>query len=85
MAIFWTILIGLVVGAIAKLILPGSNGPRGLIGTILAGIAGSFVGSFLGQFFGIYRPTETAGFIGSIAGAIVVLYAWDKLIKKKQA
>jgi uncharacterized membrane protein YeaQ/YmgE (transglycosylase-associated protein family) len=85
MSFVWTLLIGLVVGAIAKLILPGSNGPRGLIGTVLAGIAGSFVGSFLGQFFGVYRPGETAGFIGSIIGAIVVLYLWDKLIKKKPA
>jgi uncharacterized membrane protein YeaQ/YmgE (transglycosylase-associated protein family) len=85
MTIVYILLIGLVVGVIAKLILPGQNGPGGIIGTALCGIAGSFVGSFLGQFVGFYRAGETAGFIGSVAGAVVVLALWDRFIKRRKA
>jgi uncharacterized membrane protein YeaQ/YmgE (transglycosylase-associated protein family) len=79
----WIAIVGLCAAAIAKLVLPGRNGPRGIIGTTLVGVAGSFVGSFLGQFFGFYRPGEMAGFLGSIVGAIVILFVWDRLFKKK--
>jgi uncharacterized membrane protein YeaQ/YmgE (transglycosylase-associated protein family) len=81
----WIALIGLAAAIVAKLVLPGQNGPPGIIGTTLIGIAGSFVGSFLGQFFGFYRPGELAGFFGSVVGAAVILLAWDYIFKKKKA
>ena len=79
----WIALVGFAAAVIGKLILPGPNGPRGIIGTALVGIVGSFVGTFLGQFFGFYRAGENAGFIGSIVGAIAVLVLWDLIFKKK--
>ncbi len=79
----WIALVGFAAAVIGKLILPGPNGPRGIIGTALVGIVGSFVGTFLGQFFGFYRAGENAGFLGSIVGAIAVLVIWDLVFKKK--
>ncbi len=81
--IVWTILIGLAVGIIAKLLKRGSNEPQGYILTALLGIVGAFVGTFLGQFFGFLSPGEQTGFIGSIIGAIVILYGWGAVVKAK--
>ena len=83
MSIIWTILIGLVAGALAKFIMPGKD-PGGIIVTILIGIAGSFVFTYLGKFLGIYQEGETAGFIGATAGAIILLAVY-RLFKKKSA
>ena len=80
MGILWTILIGLVVGVIAKFLHPGKE-DLGLIMTALLGIAGSVVASFLGQFLGIYRAGQGAGFIGAILGAILILFIYTKLRK----
>lgn len=79
----WTIVIGFVAGIIAKFLMPGKNEPRGFILTAVLGIAGAFVASFLGQFFGFYTPGEQSGFIGSIIGAIVLLYVWSAIFKPK--
>ena len=70
-----TLLSGLVVGIIAKFLLPGKD-PGGLIVTILIGIAGSFIGSWAGQFFGLYTAGQPAGFIMSVAGSIVLLLGY---------
>lgn len=83
MSILWTIVIGLVAGALAKLIMPGKD-PGGIIVTILIGIAGSFVFTYLGQFIGIYKEGETAGFIGATIGAIILLAVY-RMFKKKTA
>jgi uncharacterized membrane protein YeaQ/YmgE (transglycosylase-associated protein family) len=80
MYILWIILIGLVVGAVARLLMPGQD-PGGWIFTILLGIAGSFVGTFLGRFLGLYGPGQTAGFIGSVVGAVVILAIYRALRK----
>ena len=80
MGILWTILIGLVVGVIAKFLHPGKE-DLGLIMTALLGIAGSVVASFLGQFLGIYHAGQGAGFIGAIVGAILILFVYTKLKK----
>ncbi len=72
MSIIWTLLIGLVVGAIAKLIMPGKD-PGGFIITILLGIAGAFLAGFLGRALHWYAPGEPAGFIASVIGAIILL------------
>jgi uncharacterized membrane protein YeaQ/YmgE (transglycosylase-associated protein family) len=84
MGIFWTIVIGFVVGIIAKFLMPGKNEPSGFILTTILGIVGAFVASFLGQAVGIYNPGEGAGFIGAVVGAIIVLYVWSLVVKKKE-
>jgi uncharacterized membrane protein YeaQ/YmgE (transglycosylase-associated protein family) len=68
----WVIIIGLIVGALAKLIMPGKD-PGGFIITILLGIAGSLVATWLGRVFGLYGEGQAAGFIMSIIGAIILL------------
>jgi len=83
MQIVWTILLGLAAGIIAKFIYPGRQN-MGLIVTILLGIAGSFVASYGGQWLKIYQQGETAGFIGSIVGALIILFVYS-LFKKKAA
>jgi uncharacterized membrane protein YeaQ/YmgE (transglycosylase-associated protein family) len=81
MHIVWTILLGLAAGIIAKFVYPGKEN-MGLIVTALLGIAGSFVASYGGQWLKIYQPGQTAGFIGSIVGALVILFIYG-LIKRK--
>jgi uncharacterized membrane protein YeaQ/YmgE (transglycosylase-associated protein family) len=83
MDILWTILIGLVVGAIAKFVMPG-KGPGGFIVTILLGIGGALIATHLGQLVGWYQAGQSAGFIGAIVGAILILFIY-RLIKKKKA
>ncbi|MBV9464317.1 MAG: GlsB/YeaQ/YmgE family stress response membrane protein [Verrucomicrobiae bacterium] len=72
------ILIGLVVGVVAKLLMPGRD-PGGFIVTILLGIAGSLVATWLGHALGLYRPDQTAGFIASVIGAILLLAIYRML------
>jgi len=81
MEIVWTILIGLAAGTIAKFLMPGKD-PGGFIITILLGIAGSFLFTYLGRFVGLYQEGETAGFIGAVVGAIILLAIY-RLFKKK--
>jgi uncharacterized membrane protein YeaQ/YmgE (transglycosylase-associated protein family) len=71
-ALIWTLVIGLVIGAVAKFLTPGRD-PGGCIITMLIGIAGSFVASYLGQALGWYQQGETAGFIASVIGAMLLL------------
>ncbi|MGA7617485.1 MAG: GlsB/YeaQ/YmgE family stress response membrane protein [Thermoanaerobaculia bacterium] len=81
MNILWWIIFGLIVGAIAKLLMPGRD-PGGIIVTILLGIAGSFVGGFLGQIvFG--TGNSAAGWIGSIIGAIVLLLIYRLIVGRR--
>jgi uncharacterized membrane protein YeaQ/YmgE (transglycosylase-associated protein family) len=68
----WILIIGLIVGALAKLITPGRD-PGGIFVTMLLGVAGSLVGGFLGRFVGLYGPHQGAGFIVSLLGAILLL------------
>lgn len=75
MNILWAIIIGLVVGAIAKLIMPGRDGGNILM-TILLGIAGSLLAGFLGRAMGLYREDQGAGIIASIVGAIILLFIY---------
>ncbi len=80
--IIMTILIGLVVGIVAKFLKPGKD-PGGFIVTTLIGIAGSFVATFIGKSLGWYQPGQTAGFIGSVVGAIVLLLIWGLLTRRR--
>ena len=67
-----TLIIGLIVGAIAKFLMPGKD-PGGIIITMLIGIAGALIAGFLGRALGWYVPGEPAGFIASVIGAILLL------------
>jgi uncharacterized membrane protein YeaQ/YmgE (transglycosylase-associated protein family) len=80
MGIIGTIVVGLVVGAIARFLLPGEQ-KMGWILTCLLGIAGSFAAGYAGQALGLYAVGQPAGFIGSVVGALVLLFAWSKLSK----
>jgi uncharacterized membrane protein YeaQ/YmgE (transglycosylase-associated protein family) len=85
MHILWTIIIGFVAGVIAKFIHPGRDyEPRGFILTTLLGIAGAFVATYLGQLIGWYRADESAGLIGAVVGAIIVLVVWG-LFERRRA
>jgi uncharacterized membrane protein YeaQ/YmgE (transglycosylase-associated protein family) len=72
MGIIWTILIGFVVGLLAKMLTPGRD-PTGFFITAAIGIAGSLIATFGGQALGLYRAGEPAGFVGSLVGAIILL------------
>jgi uncharacterized membrane protein YeaQ/YmgE (transglycosylase-associated protein family) len=74
----WMIVVGLVVGAVAKLLMPGRD-PGGVVMTILIGIAGSFIAGFLGRSVGWYGAGEPAGILASILGAIVLLVVYRAL------
>lgn len=76
----WTIVIGLVAGALAKLIMPGKD-PGGIIVTILLGIVGSLVASFLGSLIGLYQQGERAGLIASVVGAVLILWVYRRFRK----
>ena len=82
MGLLATLLIGLIVGAVAKLLVPGKD-PGGWIITILLGIAGSFVGTWLGRMLGIYSGGESAGWIASIAGAVLLLLLYRVVVKRR--
>ena len=72
MSIIWAIIIGFLVGLVAKILMPGRD-PGGFIITTLLGIVGALLATFLGQAIGIYAAGQSAGFIGAVIGAIVVL------------
>ena len=72
LSILWTVLIGFVVGVLAKLLHPGREN-MGLLATTLLGIAGSVAATFLGRLVGFYKAGETAGFIMATIGAVLLL------------
>jgi uncharacterized membrane protein YeaQ/YmgE (transglycosylase-associated protein family) len=82
MSILWTLLIGFVVGLVARFLKPGRQ-KLGFILTTVLGIVGAFVGSFIGQTLGLYQSGEAAGFIMSVIGAIIVLAIWGVVSKGK--
>ncbi len=71
----YTIVIGFVIGLVARFLMPGRDA-AGFIITILLGIAGSFVGSYLGQALGLYLPGQPAGFLMSVVGAMILLFGF---------
>jgi uncharacterized membrane protein YeaQ/YmgE (transglycosylase-associated protein family) len=76
MGILGTILIGFVVGLIARFLSPGPNNPSGFILTTILGVVGAALATWLGQQIGWYEIGERAGFIGAVVGAIIVLLIW---------
>ncbi len=79
-----TIIFGLIVGAVAKLVMPGKD-PGGMIITILLGILGSVLGRWVGRAMGLYGPEDAAGFLMSLVGAVLLLAIYRMLAKGRQA
>jgi len=81
MHIIWTILIGFVAGLIAKTIMSGGSNPSGFFLTAAIGIAGSIAATYLGHLIGWYQAGSSAGFIGAIVGAMILLGVYHLVIK----
>lgn len=81
MSIIWTILIGFVVGLVAKVLAPG-KGPGGFFLTAALGVGGSLFATFAGQTLGWYQQGQTAGFISATIGAIILLVLYSLISKK---
>lgn len=82
MAILSWIVFGLVIGIIAKLLMPGKD-PGGFIVTILLGVAGALVGGFIGRAMGFYGDGQGAGWLMSILGAIILLALYRMLVRRR--
>jgi uncharacterized membrane protein YeaQ/YmgE (transglycosylase-associated protein family) len=82
MAILGWILFGLIVGALAKLVMPGRD-PGGIIVTMLLGIAGAVLGGFVGRALGFYGEGEAAGFLMSFVGAVVLLAIYRVIVGRR--
>ena len=83
MNLLWEAIIGLIVGAVAKLLMPGKD-PGGIWITMLIGIAGSFLGTWIGRALGWYQEGQSAGFIMSLIGALILLAIYH-FIRRKTA
>jgi uncharacterized membrane protein YeaQ/YmgE (transglycosylase-associated protein family) len=82
MTIIGWILFGLIVGALAKLVMPGRD-PGGIIVTMLIGIAGSMLGGFIGRAMGMYDRGQAAGFLMSFLGAVVLLVLYRMIVRRR--
>lgn len=83
MSIIWAIIIGFIVGLVAKFLMPGRD-PGGFIITALLGIVGAVLASFLGQAMGLYAAGQSAGFIGAVIGAILVLFIYNLVVRGRR-
>jgi len=81
MGLLWTVIIGFLVGLIARAVMPGRQ-IMGIILTTLLGIAGSLLAGYAGQLLGYYKLGDPVGFIASVIGAFVILFLWTKLVNK---
>ncbi len=79
----WTLIVGLIVGALAKFLMPGRD-PGGFIITMLLGVAGAFLASFIGDSLGWYEQGEPAGFVASVVGAVILLAIYRAVIGRRQ-
>ena len=82
MGILMTIIVGFIVGIIAKFLMPGRD-PGGFIVTVLLGIAGAFIAGYLGQAVGWYRSDEPAGFLASVLGAMLLLFLYRLAVGRR--
>lgn len=78
--LIWVLIIGFVAGTIARLLMPGPNKLKGFVLTIVLGVAGAFLATALGHALGLYRPGESAGFLGATVGALTILLVWNRLV-----
>ncbi len=84
MSIIWTIVIGFIAGLIARALMPGPN-PMGFVLTTLLGIVGALVAGFLGRALGWYAVGEGAGLVASVVGAILVLFVYGMVTRRRTA
>ena len=84
LSLLGTVVFGLIVGALAKLVMPGRD-PGGIFVTMLLGVAGSVVGGFIGRLLGFYGAGDAAGFIMSTLGAIALLSVYRMINKRRHA
>jgi uncharacterized membrane protein YeaQ/YmgE (transglycosylase-associated protein family) len=85
MGIIWAIIIGAIAGFVAKFLVPGDkNEPSGFVLTAILGIVGAMLATWLGQAIGWYRAGEGAGFIGAVVGAVIVLFIWGMIAKRRE-
>jgi uncharacterized membrane protein YeaQ/YmgE (transglycosylase-associated protein family) len=82
MHIIAALVIGLIVGGLAKLVMPGRD-PGGILITMLIGVAGSVIAAYVGRAEGWYAPTESAGWIASIVGAVALLAGYRLLVNRR--
>jgi uncharacterized membrane protein YeaQ/YmgE (transglycosylase-associated protein family) len=82
MSILWMIIIGFVIGLVARALMPGRD-PAGFIVTVALGILGSFLAGYLGQSMGLYNAGEPAGFLAAVIGAMVVLGIYRMVIGRR--
>ena len=83
MELLWTLLIGLLVGIVAKFLMPGRD-PGGFIITALLGVAGAFVAHAIGRAMGWYAEGEPAGFLASVGGAVILLALYRMIIGRRR-
>ena len=83
MSLIWTIIVGFIVGVVAKLVHPGREN-MGFIMTTLLGVGGSLIAGYVGQAVGFYQAGQGAGFIGSLIGALVLLFIYGAVKKKSE-
>jgi uncharacterized membrane protein YeaQ/YmgE (transglycosylase-associated protein family) len=83
-SIVGTLIIGLLAGLVARFLMPGRDA-AGFIVTIILGVAGAFLATYLGQALGWYREGQTAGFIGAVVGAIIILILYRLLFARRTA
>lgn len=82
MGIIWTIIIGFIVGLVAKFLMPGRD-PGGFIVTVIIGIVGSVIATYLGRALGLYQVGESAGFIAAVLGSIILLFLYRMTIGRR--
>jgi uncharacterized membrane protein YeaQ/YmgE (transglycosylase-associated protein family) len=81
MGLLWTVIIGFLVGLIARAVMPGKQ-IMGIIMTTLLGIGGSLLAGYAGQLLGYYTLGEPVGFVASVVGALVILFIWTKVVNR---
>jgi uncharacterized membrane protein YeaQ/YmgE (transglycosylase-associated protein family) len=83
MGLLWSLFIGLIVGALAKLAMPGRD-PGGIIVTMLLGVAGAFIAGFIGRTAHWYRPDQGPGIIASVLGAMLLLVIYRFAVRRRR-
>jgi uncharacterized membrane protein YeaQ/YmgE (transglycosylase-associated protein family) len=81
MGLLWTIVIGFLVGLIARAVMPGRQ-IMGIILTTLLGIGGSLLAGYAGQLLGYYKVGDPVGFVASVVGALLILFIWTKVVNR---
>lgn len=85
MGFLWAIIIGFVVGIIAKFLVHGQSEPRGFIWTVIIGIVGSLLATWIGQAVGWYQEGQSAGWIASIIGAVILLLIYGAVMRGRRS